>query len=51
MAATDVSVKDGRMGGRSILSNRQRSVEISGELYHKEWNDNTAGIAEKITLL
>ena len=51
VAATDASVKEETMGGRWILSNRQRSVEISGELYHKEWNDSTAGIAETITLL
>ena len=51
VAATDVSVKDGRMGGRWIISNRRRSGEISGELYHKEWNEITAGIAETITLL
>ena len=51
MAVTDASVKNRKMGGRWILSNRQRSAEISGELHHKEWNENRAGIAEIITLL
>jgi len=51
VAATDASVKDGQMGGRWILSNTQQSAKISGELYHKEWDDNTIAIAETITLL
>jgi len=36
VAATDALVKNGKMRGRWILSDRQRSVEISRELYHKE---------------
>jgi len=51
VAATDASVKDGMMGGRWIMSNTQRTFELSGELFHKEWNENTAGVAEVITLL
>ena len=51
VAATDASVKNETMGGRWIISNKQRTFEFSGELYHKEWKENMAGIAEVITLL
>ena len=51
VAATDASVKNGEMGGRWIISNKQKTVEISGELCHKKWNDNASGVAEVMTLL
>ena len=36
VAATDASVKNGEMGGRWIISNKQKTMEISGELHHKK---------------
>ena len=51
VAAADASVKNGEMGGRWIISNKQKTMEISGELHHKKWNDNASGVVEAIALL
>ena len=39
------------MGGRWIISHKQKTVEISIELCHKKWKDNTSGLTGVITLL
>ena len=51
VAATDASVKDDEMGGVWMLTDTKRTFEISNELYHKRWGDNTPGVAEFLVLL
>ena len=38
------------MGGTWKTSDNDRSFELSNELCHKRWNDNTPGAAEVIVL-
>ena len=39
------------MGSAWIVSDKDRSFEISNELYHKRWDYNEPGAAEVIVLL
>jgi hypothetical protein len=50
-AATDASVKDSTMGGCWILEDREKSVRKEHTIYHKQWEDNSSGIAEVMVLL
>ena len=51
VAATDASVKDGKMGGCWIIVNKENRDLLSNELHHKRWEHNTSGSAEVIVLL
>ena len=52
IAASDTSVKEKCMGGCWIIAQSNRKVTfLKSKLYHNQWNDNTSGIAEVLTLL
>ena len=51
VAATDASVKGDGMGGVWIISDTNRKFEISNEMYHKRWRENTSGSAEVLVML
>ena len=51
VAATDASVKGNRMSSMWIISDIDQNFEISNDMYHKRWRDNTAGSAEVIMML
>jgi hypothetical protein len=50
-AATDASVKEGSMGGCWILEDLDKRFRKENIIYHKQWEDNSPGIAEVIVLL
>ena len=50
-AASDVSVKDSSMGGCWILVDKHKRFKKEQILYHKQWNDNSSGVAEVLVLL
>ena len=50
VVATGASVKGNQIGGAWIISDIDRSFDISNKLFHKRWNDNTSGAAEVIVL-
>ena len=51
VAVTDVSTKDGRMGGSWIIGDKNNRRLLGNKLYHKDWRENTSGAAEVIVLL
>jgi len=51
VAATDASVKNDQMSGVWIMADKEKTFQISNEIYHKRWRDNTAGAAEVIVML
>ena len=50
-AATDASVKDGKMGDCWIIANNVNKDVLSRDLHHKLWEHNSSGLAEVIALL
>ena len=40
VSATEASVKEGQMGGAWIITDVDKKLMISNQLYHKEWSDS-----------
>ena len=51
VAASDVSVKDGKIGGSWIIIDINKETKLENVLYHKEWRKNMIKSAEAIVLL
>ena len=51
LAATDASVKDGKMGEAQIISNYNGNLLSRNKLYHKIWNENSNISVEALILL
>ena len=50
-AASDASLKCGRMGGHWVITDQKNEEVIENTLYHKAWRNNTIKGAEAIVLL
>ena len=50
-AASDASVKNGKMAGCWIIANESEVDLENHEIYHKRWYQNTSGAAEVLILL
>ena len=50
-AATDASVKDLKMGGCWIIEDKEKTFRKERIVYHKRWDENSAGSAEVSVLL
>ena len=50
-AASDASVKNGRMARVWIIKNLEEEELLKHNIYHKDWSENTVVGAEAITLL
>jgi len=50
-AASDASVKDSSIGGYWILADEHKRFKKEQILYHKQWNNNSSGVAEVLVLL
>ena len=50
-AATDASLKLGRMGGHWIVTDEKNEEILDNTIYHKAWRNNTIKGAEAIVLL
>ena len=51
VAATDASVKEGRIGGSWMIRNRENRRLLHNRLCYKDWRENASGAAEVIVLL
>ena len=51
IAASDVSIKDGKMGRAWIVMKNNGQEVLFNRLYHKKWADNSSKSAEVIILL
>ena len=50
-AASDASVKDSSIGEYWILADEHKRFKKEQILYHKQWNNNSSGVAEVLVLL
>ena len=51
IAATDASVKDDKIGGYWIMTDKFKRIHVENRLCHEEQENNASGVTEIIVLL